>query len=97
MEQLIPGSVDASKEKHVPVVTVQGERVTVKIGAVPHPMTQEHWIQWVYLQTAQGGQRKCLKPGDIPEIEFAMTPNDIPQTVYAYCNLHGLWKTDLEH
>jgi superoxide reductase len=66
MSELIPGTVDASLEKHVPVISVNGNTVTVNVGAAAHPMTEEHFIQWVYLQTVHGGQRKCLKPGDAP-------------------------------
>ena len=95
MTELVPGSVDASHEKHVPVVEVNGNTVTVKIGAVAHPMTEEHSIQWVYLHTENGGQRRCLSPGDEPKAVFALVDGDKPVTAYAYCNLHGLWKTDL--
>ncbi len=94
MKELIPGSVDASHEKHVPQATVDGNTVTVNIGSVAHPMTEEHFIQWVYLQTAQGGQRKCLQPGQEPKISFTLV-EDQPKAVYAYCNLHGLWKATL--
>ena len=93
MSELVANTVDASKEKHVPVVTVSGTTVTVKIGAVEHPMTEEHLIQWVYLDTAKGGQRKCLKAGDKPEVTFSLTADDKAIAAYAYCNLHGLWKT----
>ncbi len=94
MTELVPGTVDASLEKHVPVVTVEGNTVTVKIGEVEHPMVEEHFIQWVYLQTDRGGQRKCLKPGEKPEVCFALC-DETPVAVYEYCNLHGLWKTDI--
>ena len=67
MTELIPGSVDASHEKHVPVITVDGNNVTVEVGAVAHPMTEEHYIEWIYLETTNGGQRKALKPGEAPE------------------------------
>ena len=95
MTELLPGTVDASLEKHVPVVEVNGNTVTVKIGAVAHPMTEEHSIQWVYLHTEKGGQRFCLNPGDEPKAVFALTEGDKAVEAYAYCNLHGLWKTDL--
>lgn len=94
MEQLVPNTVEASQEKHLPVVTVSGDTVRVAVGSAAHPMTEEHSIQWVYLQTENGGQRKCLKPGDTPEVGFALC-GDTPVAVYAYCNLHGLWKTEL--
>ncbi len=92
MQEIIPGSVDASQEKHVPVYSVEGGVVTVKIGSAPHPMTEEHQINWVALQTKQGNQRKELKAGSQPEVQFALLPGDEVVNVYAYCNLHGLWK-----
>ncbi|MBQ8747132.1 MAG: desulfoferrodoxin [Clostridia bacterium] len=94
MKMLEPGVVEASHEKHIPVVTVEGNTVKVEIGSVAHPMTEEHSIEWVYLQTCRGGQRKTLKPGDAPVVTFALA-DETPCAVYAYCNLHGLWKTDL--
>lgn len=94
MAELIPGSVDASQEKHVPVIAKEGDLVTVSIGSAPHPMTEEHSIQWVYLETTSGGQRKCLKPGDDPKVTFALCPGDQAVAAYAYCNLHGLWKAE---
>ena len=94
MTELVPGTVDASREKHLPVVTVEGDKIKVIIGSVSHPMTEEHSITWVYLQTDRGGQRKCLKVGAEPIITFALS-EEKPVAVYAYCNLHGLWKTDI--
>lgn len=95
MTELVPNTTDAAQEKHVPVVTVEGNKVTVSIGSVPHPMTEEHSIQWVYLQTKKGGQRKCLAPGDQPVAEFLLTEDDEAEIAFAYCNLHGLWKTEI--
>lgn len=92
MQELVPGTVDASLEKHVPVYHVEGNVVTVKVGSVEHPMTEEHYIPWVALQTKQGNQRKELKPGAHPEVKFALLEGDEVVNVYAYCNLHGLWK-----
>lgn len=94
MSELKPNTVDASREKHVPVVAVDGDKVTVRISSVPHPMVEEHYIMWVYLQTGKGGQRKCFKPGDAPEAEFVII-DDKPVAVYEYCNIHGLWSTEL--
>ena len=93
MEQLIPNTVEASAEKHLPVAK-SGDCLEVAVGSAAHPMTPEHSIQWVYLQTAHGGQRKCLKPGDEPKVCFSLCCDE-PVAVYAYCNLHGLWKTEL--
>ncbi len=94
MTQLIPGTVEASKEKHIPIVSVKENVVYVNVGSVLHPMEEEHSILWVYLQTDRGGQRKCLKTGDSPEVKFALM-DEKPISVYAYCNLHGLWKADI--
>lgn len=95
MVPLVPGTTDASLEKHVPVVNVEGNLVKVNIGSVDHPMLAEHSILWVYLQTDKGGQRKNLSVGEAPAAEFALTADEKPIAVYAYCNLHGLWKTDI--
>ncbi len=94
MTELIPNTVDAAGEKHLPVVTAADGTVTVSVGAVAHPMVDVHYIQWVYLQTENGGQRKELHPGDAPEVRFVLG-DEKPVAVYAYCNLHGLWKTAL--
>ena len=94
MTELVPGSVDASREKHVPVVTVEGDVVRVSVGSVAHPQTEEHHIAWVYLETDRGGQRKTLDVGAAPEVSFALS-GEKPLSVYAYCNLHGLWVTEL--
>ena len=94
MTQLIPGTVEASVEKHLPVVTVDGDKVKVEVGSVAHPMAEEHSILWVYLQTDKGGQRKNLKVGKAPVAEFSLL-DEKPVAAYAYCNLHGLWKTEI--
>lgn len=94
MDVLEANTVDASGEKHLPVVTVADDVLTVNIGSAPHPMGEDHLIEWVFVETEHGGQRKALKAGDAPTVEFALK-DDKPVAVYAYCNLHGLWKTDL--
>lgn len=94
MQELIPGTVDAAVEKHVPVYEVSGNKVVVTVGAVEHPMTPEHLIEWVSLQTKFGNQRKALKAGDVPKVCFALCEGDEVEAVYAYCNLHGLWKAE---
>ncbi len=94
MEVLTANTQEASQEKHLPAVTVVGKEITVKVGSVPHPMLEEHSILWVYLETTQGCQRKALVPGDDPEVKFILT-EDMPLAVYAYCNIHGLWKTEI--
>ena len=92
MTELVPGTVDAAVEKHVPEYTVDGNKVVVKVGAVEHPMTEDLLIEWVSLQTKQGNQRKALAAGAAPEVCFCICDGDEVEAVYAYCNLHGLWK-----
>jgi len=87
-----PNTVDASIEKHMPVVTSTANGISVKIGSVSHPMGSEHHIAFVYVETEHGGQRKYFKVGDEPALSFCFS-DDKPVAVYAYCNLHGLWKT----
>ena len=93
MEVIQPGTVDASLEKHVPVVTTEKGKVTVTVGSVEHPMIPEHYIEWISLQTKAGNQRKILNPGDRPVAEFAIFEGDEVIAAYAYCNLHSLWKS----
>ena len=95
MSELIANTSDGAHEKHVPAFFVEGNIVSVSIGSIAHPMTAEHHIVWVYLQTKAGGQRKCLEIGSEPKACFTLCEDDSPVSVYAYCNLHGLWKTDI--
>ena len=92
MSELIPGTTDAAVEKHVPVITTEGNKVTVTVGSVAHPMAEEHFIQWILLRTDKGNQRKLLKPGEAPKAEFMLLDDEKPLEAYEYCNLHGLWK-----
>ncbi|MBO4266745.1 MAG: desulfoferrodoxin [Lachnospiraceae bacterium] len=92
MKEIVPGTSDGAVEKHVPVIEVSGNKVTVKIGEVDHPMLPEHYIEWIALETKAGNQRKALKPGDAPVAEFAITDGDEVVSAYEYCNLHGLWQ-----
>jgi superoxide reductase len=94
IEELIPGTTDAAVEKHVPEFTVNGNIVDVTVGSVEHPMLDAHYIEWIALETEQGAQRKALKPGDAPKASFALTDGDKVVAVYAYCNLHSLWKAE---
>ena len=94
MTELIPNTVEASGEKHIPVVTVEGSVVTVNVGSVDHPMQDVHYIEWVEIVTENGSQRKALSPSEAPKAVFHLG-EDKPVAVYAYCNLHGLWKTEL--
>lgn len=92
MTELVAGTSDGAREKHVPVYEVNGSAVLVKVGEVAHPMIPEHYIEWIVLQTKNGVQRRELKPGEKPEAIFALCEGDEVVAVYAYCNLHGLWK-----
>ena len=94
MNEVEANSVDAAFEKHVPVFEVKGDVVEVKVGAVEHPMIPEHFIEWIALKTKQGNQRKALKPGEAPKACFRMCEGDEVEAVYAYCNLHSLWKAE---
>ena len=92
MVEVIPGTTDASLEKHVPVFTVEGNKVQVSVGSAAHPMLPEHYIEWVAIETKSGNQRKRLSPGDEPKVCFSICDGDEVKAVYAYCNLHSLWK-----
>ena len=94
MEALIPNTTEASGEKHLPVVTMTDGAVHVNVGSAAHPMMPEYYIDWVYVQTSQGGCRKHLSPGSDPIVTFHLG-DEKPIAVYAYCNLHGLWMTEL--
>ena len=94
MNELIPNTVEASGEKHIPAVTVQDGIMEVNVGTVDHPMVDVHWIEWVQLVTENGSQRKYLAPGQAPNVKFHLG-EEKTVAVYAYCNLHGLWKTEL--
>ncbi len=93
MEALVPNVSEGAGEKHLPIVTVEDGSIFVNVGAVNHPMTEEHSIEWVYVETEKGGQRHAFKPGDEPCVTFDVDAK--PIAVYAYCNLHGLWMTKI--
>ena len=94
MKEIAPGVVEASREKHIPVVTVDGKTVKVVVGSIAHPMSEEHSITWIYLATDKGGAFKYLKANEEPTVTFTLA-DEKPQAAYAYCNLHGLWKADI--
>jgi len=94
MTDLPANSTDASLEKHVPELTVAENTIGIQIGSVPHPTEEGHHIDFVYIATENGGQRKRIKIGSEPKCTFSFS-DDKPVTVYAYCNLHGLWKTEI--
>lgn len=91
IEELVSRSVEAATEKHIPVVSVNGSKVSVVVGEVEHPMTAEHFIEWILLKTKQGSQLKKLEVGQRPVAQFVLSEGDEVVEAYAYCNLHGLW------
>lgn len=96
MQELIPSVNDSVMEKHLPVVESEiNGTIKVKVGSLPHPMTPAHHISFIYLETEHGGQVKYLTPDDTPIAVFCDC-KDKPVAVYAYCNIHGLWKTEVE-
>ena len=94
MTELVPGTTDGAAENHVLAVTVDGNKVSVAVGSVEHPMLEEHYIEWIAVETANGVQRKALKPGEKPAAEFVLADGESVTAVYEYCNLHGLWKAE---
>lgn len=95
MQELVPGTSDGATEKHVPVVKVEGNKATVTVSSVEHPMVEAHFINWIVLETMHGFQKKELKPGEKPEAEFLLAEGDTAVAAYEYCNLHGLWKAEI--
>lgn len=96
MQELTPFTVESGMEKHLPVVERKLDgSVRVKVGSQPHPMTPNHHISFIYLETEHGGQIKYLMPDEAPEAVFRGC-KDKPVAVYAYCNIHGLWKTEIK-
>lgn len=93
MTKLNANSTDAAKEKHVPVVKKDGNKVTVTVGSVLHPMEEKHFIEWIALVAGDTISIVKLKPGMKPQAEFTCDAKEA--TAYAYCNLHGLWKADI--
>lgn len=95
MKLLELNNPNASAEKHLPVIELTDNKVIVNVGNVEHPMAEEHYIEWIYIQTKNGGQAKCLKPNQKPCAEFLLNDDELI-AAYAYCNLHGLWMTKFE-
>lgn len=95
MHQIMPNTVDAAQEKHVPVIEIDRNKVTVSIGSIEHPMVEEHYIEWIVLHTQKGIQRKHLTPSDKPVAVFYIGEDDSVIEAYEYCNLHGLWKKEI--
>ena len=92
MQEITAGASEGAKEKHIPVYHINGETVTVSVGETEHPMTDEHYIDWVCIETEDGFQLKMLKTGMPAKISFSLSKDDKVKSVYAFCNLHSLWK-----
>jgi superoxide reductase len=93
MQEMTPNTSDGAKEKHVPAAVREGVKLTITVGSVAHPMTEEHHIAWIVIADSSRTQRVVLKPTDTPSAEFTVSAD--PVTVYAYCNLHGLWMAEV--
>lgn len=95
MSLMEAGTSDGAVEKHLPVVERQGDSVTVTVGSQTHPMLDAHYIAWILLESSRGFQVCNLAPGQEPKAVFALAQGETPVAAYAFCNLHGLWKTDI--
>lgn len=95
MKAVEPNTTDAAQEKHVPDVAVDGNKVTVKVGSVAHPMMEKHYIEYIILETSQGCHMKNLAPDMTPEAEFFLAEGETPVAAYENCNLHGFWKKEI--
>jgi len=96
MQKLIPNRANASEDSHVPVVAYVGRNLSVSIGVIPHPMTQDHYIQWVFMESSRGGQLCYMEPNKAPETNFILENGVVPYCVYAYCSQHMLWKHEID-
>ena len=94
MVEMVPNTQDGAHEKHIPVFEIVENVVHVKVGSVEHPMMENHYIEWIAIQTNMGNQRKVLQPGDKPEADFALLPGEKVLAVLEHCNLHGLYKAE---
>ena len=92
LEKVVANTVDAAKEKHVPEVKQEGNKVFVQVGSVMHPMLENHYITFILLETNQGLYKKELKPGMEPRANFNLSEGEELLATYEFCNLHGLWK-----
>ena len=96
MNELTPNSVEATTEKHIPVVEIDGNIAKVTVGSTLHPMEEAHYIEWIYLETSIGIKRVKLNPKEEPIASFALLEEETVISAYAYCNLHGLWIKELK-
>jgi len=95
MQKITENTVEASTEKHLPVIKREGSKVTVTVGSIEHPMEEKHYIEWIALETRAGNQRKVLQPGQKPQAVFYIAEDDEVIKAYEHCNIHGLWSTSL--
>ncbi len=95
MKELVPNTTDAATEKHIPIVTIENNIATVVVGSILHPMTEEHYIAWIEIETNEKIARKILNPNDKPEAIFTLNENEKIVKAYTYCNLHSLWMKEL--
>ena len=96
MVELGPNTVDASLEKHVPVIKINEREVIITCGETLHPMEENHYIEFMVLETDKNAYFHSLKPGDSPVSSFLLVPDEKVIAAYAYCNLHGLWKSEMK-
>ena len=95
VEELVAGTTDGAREKHVPAVKIDGQKVCVQVGEVEHPMMEKHYIQFIVVETDKGYMTKFLKQEEKPAAEFVLAEGEKAVAVYEYCNLHGLWKAEV--
>ena len=96
MVELVPDTQEAALEKHIPAVEVEGDRIHVNIGSIDHPMIEEHHIMFICLVKEDAYEIHPLSAGDSPCCDFYISDGEKPLAVYEYCNIHGLWKCDLQ-
>ena len=94
--KLTPNTTDKGGEKHLPIFTITDNKIEIAVGEILHPMEDNHFINFIYLETNTGGHIKYLTPADKPTATFILATNEIPTAIYEHCNLHGLWKVEVK-
>lgn len=92
MKELVPGETDGKLEFHIPVLDIKDNVAEIRVGEQPHPMEESHYIKWIEIITTKGEMRRCFKPGEKPVVRYNLCDDEKICAVYAYCNIHGLWK-----
>lgn len=95
MEEIVANTTEAATEKHIPIIEISDSIATITVGEILHPMTEEHYISWIYLETNKGIKKVDLKPNDEPKAKFSLLSDEKVISAYAYCNLHSLWKKEM--